>query len=104
MKLNSILVVGLCRERERGRETETETDRKRERSVCCCRGEWKVNKEIEIVTASWGVGVAWGESLFSEPVITKQRVSVCELESEGFIIIQKPKLRVVLGFSDSESE
>ena len=33
MKLNSILVVGLCRERERerGRETETETDRKRER-------------------------------------------------------------------------
>ena len=52
MKLNSILVVGLCRERERGRETETETDRKRERSVCCCRGEWKVNKEIEIVTAS----------------------------------------------------
>ena len=53
------------RERERGRETETETDRKRERSVCCCRGEWKVNKEIEIVTDSWGVGVAWGESLFS---------------------------------------
>ena len=73
------------RERERGRETETETDRKRERSVCCCTGEWKVNKEIEIVTDSWGVGVAWGESLFSEPVIKKQKVSVCESESEGFI-------------------
>ena len=52
MKLNSILVVGLCREREGGRETETKTDRKRERRVCCCKGEWKVNKEIEIVTAS----------------------------------------------------
>ena len=53
MKLNSILVVGLSRERER------------KRRVRCWRGEWKVIKEIEIVRLVVGLGLR-GVKVFSQ--------------------------------------